>query len=100
MRYRTTGARSGRRPKAAAWPLFGYSARSETLPAATGLRLSDGGYELEDQTVAPAQRQEMLKWIPMVLFSMRQFREYVAQNAVAEPVQRERFIKIASHRQR
>jgi pimeloyl-ACP methyl ester carboxylesterase len=56
---------------------------------------SVGGYELEDQTVAPAQRQEMLKWIPMVLFSMRRFREYVADTAVDEPVQRERFIKMA-----
>jgi pimeloyl-ACP methyl ester carboxylesterase len=56
---------------------------------------SVGGYALEDQTVARAQRQEMLKWIPMVLFSMRRFREYVAEASVAEPVQRERFLEMA-----
>lgn len=54
-----------------------------------------GSYRIDDPIPARAQRFEMLRWLPMVLFAMGRFRRYVARVSTATEHGRERFLAAA-----
>lgn len=54
-----------------------------------------GAYRAGDPAAARAQRGEMLRWLPRILFAMPRFRRYVARTSTATEVGRRRFLELA-----
>lgn len=54
-----------------------------------------GTYPAGDPVAARAQRGEMLRWLPLLLFAMPRFRRYVARTSTATDAGRRRFLELA-----
>lgn len=54
-----------------------------------------GAYRAGDPAAARAQRGEMLRWLPRILFAMPRFRRYVARASTATEAGRRRFLELA-----
>jgi pimeloyl-ACP methyl ester carboxylesterase len=57
-----------------------------------------GGYSIdrEQKEIVKAQRNEMLKWLFKMIFSMDAFRRYVASTTLCDPVEQAKFYESAS----